>query len=66
MSGHTVWRDAAENIEANRSRMKVESGARIAFQGERGAFSEEAAMKLLGEEIVLVPRPHFRGDVRFD
>jgi prephenate dehydratase len=32
---------------------------RVAFQGERGAFSEEAARKLLGEDIVLVPRPTF-------
>lgn len=32
---------------------------RIAFQGEPGAFSEEAAIKLLGEEITLVPRPTF-------
>ncbi len=32
---------------------------RVAFQGERGAFSEEAATKLLGHEIEVVPRPSF-------
>lgn len=32
---------------------------RVAFQGERGAFSEEAAIKLFGEDIELVPRPTF-------
>ena len=32
---------------------------RVAFQGERGAFSEEAAVKLLGEDATLVPRPTF-------
>lgn len=32
---------------------------RVAFQGERGAFSEEAAVKLLGEEIELVPQRTF-------
>jgi prephenate dehydratase len=32
---------------------------RVAFQGERGAFSEEAALRLLGERITLVPRPTF-------
>ena len=32
---------------------------RVAFQGERGAFSEEAAHKLLGQNIELVPRTTF-------
>lgn len=37
----------------------VTPAPRVAFQGERGAFSEEAAIKLLGENIELVPRPTF-------
>jgi prephenate dehydratase len=32
---------------------------RVAFQGEPGAFSEEAAVQLLGESITTVPRPTF-------
>jgi prephenate dehydratase len=39
--------------------MKVANNARVAFQGERGAFSEEAAVKLLGEQIQLVSRLTF-------
>jgi prephenate dehydratase len=42
--------------------MAVNSSAclpRVAFQGEHGAFSEEAAIKLLGPQIELVPRPTF-------
>ncbi|MDQ3919867.1 MAG: prephenate dehydratase [Acidobacteriota bacterium] len=35
------------------------STPRVAFQGERGAFSEEAAVRLLGESVALVPRPTF-------
>jgi prephenate dehydratase len=32
---------------------------RVAFQGEPGAFSEEAAVQLLGDGIATVPRPTF-------
>jgi len=32
---------------------------RVAFQGERGAFSEAAAVQLLGESITTVPRATF-------
>jgi len=44
--------------------MILEPNARIAFQGERGAFSEEAAIKLLGEKITLVPRLTFEAAFR--
>jgi prephenate dehydratase len=37
----------------------TQGNLRIAFQGEYGAFSEAAAIQLLGEEIVTVPRPTF-------
>ena len=37
----------------------IKQKPRVAFQGERGAFSEEAALKLLGEEIELVPQRTF-------
>jgi len=39
--------------------MTARSKSRVAFQGERGAFSEEAAIKLLGKDIALVPQPTF-------
>jgi prephenate dehydratase len=35
------------------------SKMRVAFQGEPGAFSEAAAVQLLGAEITTVPRPTF-------
>jgi prephenate dehydratase len=37
---------------------------RVAFQGEPGAFSEAAAVQLLGEEIKTVPRPTFDATFR--
>lgn len=33
--------------------------SRVAFQGERGAFSEQAIAQLLGEKVELVPCPTF-------
>jgi len=39
--------------------MIAKANSRVAFQGERGAFSEEAAVKLLGEGIVPVPQATF-------
>lgn len=37
----------------------IANSLRVAFQGERGAFSEEAAVILLGSEVETVPRPTF-------
>ena len=37
---------------------------RVAFQGEPGAFSEAAAIQLLGEDIVTVPRATFEAAFR--
>lgn len=39
--------------------MSPVKSSRVAFQGERGAFSEQAAINLLGEHITPVPRPTF-------
>lgn len=37
----------------------AEQHVRVAFQGSPGAFSEEAAVKLLSNGITLIPRPTF-------
>ncbi|HKO05167.1 MAG TPA: prephenate dehydratase [Candidatus Acidoferrales bacterium] len=37
---------------------------RVAFQGEPGAFSEEAAVRLLGDTTVTLPRPTFAAGFR--
>ena len=34
-------------------------GIRVAYQGERGAFSERAARRLMGEEVETIPCPSF-------
>ena len=43
---------------------KEQQKARVAFQGEPGAFSEAAAVQLLGEGIATVPRPTFEAAFR--
>jgi prephenate dehydratase len=48
---------AAQETETERSLQRER--IRVAFQGEAGAFSEAAAVQLLGKEIVTVPRPTF-------
>src|SRR5712664_1904390 len=52
----------SKEIRMERS-LQVEQ-IRVAFQGEAGAFSEAAAVQLLGEEIVTVPRPTFDATFR--
>lgn len=37
------------------SRIAISNAARVGFQGERGAYSEEAAVRLLGESVESVP-----------
>ena len=48
-----------QDREEKHQPLASQTNSRVAFQGEPGAFSEAAALKLLGEEIRLVPRPTF-------
>ena len=56
-------RSSALDLGESERRLVVEGGVtkpvRVAFQGEPGAFSEEAAVQLLGEAITTVPRATF-------
>jgi len=54
------WRSEEVRTESSLHAEKI----RVAFQGEAGAFSEAAAVQLLGEEIVTVPRPTFDATFR--
>ncbi len=54
--------DLAKNGQGDVERKRLSSEPqklRVAFQGEPGAFSEAAAVQLLGEEITTVPRATF-------
>src|SRR5713101_6382316 len=53
-----------ETKKMERSLQAKDEKIRVAFQGEAGAFSEAAAVQLLGEEIVTVPRPTFDATFR--
>jgi len=61
-----VWRKVAR-LRLGRNCLEKASKTvmpRVAFQGEPGAFSEEAAVGLLGNAIVTVPRPTFEAAFR--
>jgi len=51
--------DQSRNEEGEHRLKFTHDRMRIAFQGSPGAFSEEAAVKLVDEAIILVPRPTF-------
>jgi chorismate mutase len=55
IQNRTINRDREEQLQP----LASGTNSRVAFQGEPGAFSEAAALKLLGEDIMLVPRPTF-------
>jgi prephenate dehydratase/chorismate mutase len=55
IQNRTINRGREEKLQP----LASQTNSRVAFQGEPGAFSEAAALKLLGEDIMLVPRPTF-------
>jgi prephenate dehydratase len=46
------------------SRIAIPGLSRVGFQGEPGAYSEEAALRLLGESVATVPRATFQAAFR--
>lgn len=55
----STFQTETRNDDAELTQMNLNREARVAFLGERGTFSEEAAVGLLGEDCELVPRPTF-------
>jgi prephenate dehydratase len=64
LSAERRHRQGHEIKKMERSLQATPEKIRVAFQGEAGAFSEAAAVQLLGEEIVTVPRPTFDATFR--
>src|SRR5258707_5720320 len=46
-------------LEVAQPDSRIAGTLRVAFQGARGAFSEAAAVKLLSDDVTLVPRENF-------
>lgn len=55
----SAFQTEPKNHNAETAQMGLDKKARAAFLGERGTFSEEAVIGLLGEDCELVPRPTF-------
>ncbi len=56
----STFQKSAAEVGKSEAKMTDFSGdGRVAFLGERGTFSEEAAGRLLGETSEMVPRPTF-------
>ena len=56
-----AFHTSADTNDAETPAAKFTGEERVAFLGERGTFSEEAAKKLLGENCETVSRPTFEG-----